>query len=78
MKKERGSFETETLHRMLIEAVRYWVIEWFLRTKKLPAKEIRYVYSGGTVGIGWGSATGLDDPNTLRGKRIKVTIEIED
>lgn len=80
MKKDRGAFETETLHRLLVEAVRFWVIEFFLRRKKLPEKEVRYVYADGTMGIGWGNSPGPDDPKfrPLRMKRIKITVEIED
>lgn len=80
MSQDRGVFETETLHRMMVEAVRYWCIETFLRRKRLPIREVRYVYSDGPVGIDWGNAPGPDDPDTkpLRGKRIKITIEIEE
>jgi hypothetical protein len=80
MKKDRGAFESETFHRMLVEAARYWLIEFFLRRKKLPEREVRYVYANGPNGIGWGNAPGPDDPDMkpLRGKRIRVTIEIED
>ena len=80
MRKDRGSFETETFHRLLVEAVRFWVIEFFLRRNKLPDREVRYVYADGPVGIGWGNSPGPDDPSMrpLRKKRIKITVEIED
>lgn len=67
---EQGSFEKDTLWRMCAQAARYWVIEHFLRTKELPDKPA--VFFGYSVsGIDWGQ-------EVLRGKRIKVTIEIED
>jgi len=79
MPKDRGAFETETFHRMLVEAARYWLIEFFLRKKKLPEREVRYVYADGPNGIGWGNAPGPDDgTKVMRGKRIKITVEIED
>ncbi len=80
MSEVRIAFETETFHRMLVEAVRFWVIEFFLRRNKLPEKEVRYVYADGPMGIGWGNAPGPDDLQykPLRKKRIKITVEIED
>lgn len=80
MSKDRGAFESDTLHRLCVEAARYWVIESYLRTGKLPATETRYAYSGGPHDIGWGNAPGPDDPELkpLRYKRVKITLTVED
>lgn len=76
-----GAFEKATLYRFLVECVRYWVIECFLRTGDLPtAAYTCWVYPDGPTGIDWGNAPGPDDPKykPLRGKRIRVTFEIEE
>ncbi len=74
----RGAFESSTIYRLLVETVRYWLIECFLRAKKLPDKHVYFVYPYGEASIDWGdSPTSPDDCRPLRGKRIRVTIEIE-
>lgn len=77
--KKPSAFEGDTTYRLLVEAVRHWVISWFLASTKLPETAVFYVYSGGPNGIDWGNAPGPDDPGLkpLRYKRIKVTLEIE-
>lgn len=77
---DRGPFETDTFHRMLVEATRYWVIEKYLRDKVLPTTETRYVYADGPVGMDWGNAPGAYDADLmpLRRKRISVTLSVED
>ena len=77
----RGAFESDTVHRLAVEAARFWVIEHWLRTKTLPHEpETRFVYADGPHGIGWGNAPGPDDADLkpLRYRRIRVTFEIED
>jgi hypothetical protein len=73
----RSDFATDTLHRLAVEAARYWVVECWLRTRQLPtAAETRFVYADGLYGIGWG-----DDPvspGPMRHRRIRVTFEVQD
>ena len=81
MEADRGALESDTLHRMLVEAARYWVVEHHQRTGQLPEEEIRFAYAGGSCGFDWGNPPGLgvhprDAP--LRGKRVRITLEIED
>lgn len=76
----RPAFESDTLHRLTVEAARFWVIEHFLRTKQLPTRETRFAYASGPHGFDWGNAPGHDDPDTkpLRYKRVRITFEVED
>ncbi len=77
---QRAAFISDTLHRATVEAARIWVIEHFLRTGDLPEVETRFCYANGPHGFDWGNAPGPDDPvnKPLRGKRIRVTFEIEE
>ena len=77
---ERQAFITDTFHRVMVEAARIWVIESVLRTGQLPESETRFCYADGPHGFDWGNAPGPDDPATkpLRGKRVRVTFEIEE
>lgn len=80
-KQDRGAFETDTFHRMLVEAARYWVIEAWLRSQELPRSETRYVYPDGPpASMDWGNSPGPDDPTMkpMRGKRVSITIKVED
>lgn len=63
---------------MMVEAVRYWLVENFLRTKKLPDKHVYFVYPHGEASLDWGDPPGSPQEFApLRGKRIRVTLEIE-
>jgi len=79
MPKERSAFMSDTFHRVTIEAARIWVIDSVLRTGQLPKTETRFAYSHGPHGLDWGNSSGPDDGNKpMRGKRVRVTFEIED
>lgn len=70
----RDAFTTDTMHRLMVEVARIWVIDSVLRTGSLPATETRYA-----VSFDWGNAPGPDDGHKpLRGKRVKMTFEVED
>jgi hypothetical protein len=75
-----GSFERETSYRILVEAVRHWCISNHLESGQVPVSGVFFVYADGPTGFDWGNAPGADDPATkpLRGKRYKVTIELEE
>ena len=77
-----NAFEKNTLYRLLVEAVRYWVIQTFFDTKQIPQTVGTFwIYPRGIEfpGIDWG-----DDPSQpdalrpLMGKRIRVTLTVED
>lgn len=75
------AFERETIHRLATEAARYWLLTHFLAQQRLPVKGTWFAYpSGPGASIDWGNPPGPDDPDLqpLRGKRIRVTFEIED
>jgi len=79
--EERSAFLTDTLHRIMCEAARIWVIEHHQRTGELPASEARFAYANGPHGFDWGNAPGPDVPpgsRPLRGKRVRITFEIEE
>ena len=78
--EERSSFITDSFHRVTTEAARIWVIDSVLRTGKLPAPEVRFFYANGSHGFDWGNPPGPNDPyqQPLRGKRVRVTFEIEE
>ena len=80
MQRETTAFSRDTTYRLLVEAVRYWVISHWLATQRLPNNGQFWIYGTGQNGIDWGNAPGPDDPDLkpLRGKRIKVTMTIED
>lgn len=75
-----GAFEKETVYRLLTEACRMWVVSTHLETGKLPKFVTYWVYGNGApINIGWGDAGGPPSENTpMRGKRIRVTLEVED
>ena len=78
---QRPAFASDTLHRLLVEASRYWVIESVLRSGDLPKDETRFAYANGPHGFGWGNAPGDESDGIkrpLRGKRVRITLEIED
>ena len=65
-----NSFERDTLWSMCCQAARYWLVGHFLRTGKLPQqKAVFWAYP--ERGIDWGK-------DELRGKRVRITIEVED
>jgi len=76
-----GSFERDTTYRILVEAVRHWIITHWLAKKTLPLEaDVFCVYSDGPNGIDWGNpptSEGKAD-RPLRGKRIRVTFEVEE
>lgn len=77
---DNGSFERDTLMRMLAEAVRYWLVGHFLRRQRLPEENTFFVYANGPNGIDWGNApgpTGDGMLRPLRGKRVRITLSIE-
>jgi hypothetical protein len=78
-REQKGAFEKETQHRMLTEAARYWVIEHYLRTGKLPDEPaVYFAYPNGPVSFDWGNPPGPDNgTQKLRGKRVRITMEIE-
>ena len=76
-----GAFESDTSYRLAVEAARYWLVECHLRTNQLPDKSVRFIYANGPNGIDWGNPPGselLPEQCPLRGKRIRVTFEVED
>lgn len=78
---QRAAFISDTFHRVMVEAARIWVIESVLRTGELPESETRFCYANGPHGFDWGNAPGPDGSpghRPLRGKRVRVTFEIED
>jgi len=81
--REMGAFEKETGYRLMVEAARYWLIEHFLRTGKLPDPQTYYAYANGPNGFNWGNppgppGDGLDQDRPLRGKRVVIRFSIED
>lgn len=81
MSEQRPSvFERETLYRLIVETARLWLVGHFLRSLTLPSAATFYVYPGGPdASLDWGNAPGPDDPfnKPMRGKRVRVTFEIE-
>lgn len=68
----------DTVYRILVEAVRVWVVATWLHKKRLPEDATFWIYSGGPMGIDWGNPAGPDDPELqpLRRKRIEVTLRV--
>ena len=76
-----NAFEKDTLYRLLVESTRFWVIANWLENHELPKQTTFYTYPGGPLGFDWGNAPGPDDEaieRPLRGKRVRITLEIED
>lgn len=76
-----NAFERDTIHRLATEAARVWLVSHFLATKSLPDTQTYFAYPDGLgASLDWGNAPGPDDPDTkpMRGKRVRVTFEIED
>lgn len=70
------AFEKDTVHRLLTEAARVWVIAQFLDVKCIQASPATfYAYPSGPVSFDWGEDG--DAPLPLVGKRIKITLEVE-
>ena len=75
------AFERETSYRLLVEAARHWCISGYLATHRVPSRGVFYAYPAGpSACFDWGNPPGPNDPTTqpLRGKRYKITIELED
>jgi hypothetical protein len=75
------AFDKDTLYRMTVEAARFWVVEHFLRTRQIPDKpRVMFVYpSGCEACMDFGNAPGPDGPDKpMRGRRVRVTFEIEE
>jgi len=71
---EVSVFARDTHYRMTVESARFWVINHILELRAVPDKCVCYAYPHGPHGFDWG--LGHDAP--LRGKRVRVTFEIED
>lgn len=78
--EQSTAFEKDTLHRMLSGAARYWVINHYLHKLRIPeSAAVYFAYPNGPAGFDWGNALGPDGPDKpLRGKRVRITLEIED
>ena len=77
---EPTAFERDTSHRLITEAARHWCISHALATGDVPERGVFFAYPDGPVGFMWGNAPGPDNPavKPLRGKRYRITIELED
>ena len=76
-----NAFEKDTLYRLLVESTRLWVISHWLEHHELPKDVTFYAYPNGPRGFDWGNAPGPDNDGTERpprGKRVRITLEIED
>lgn len=81
-----GGFEHDTLHRLVTEAARYWLLTHWLASKnksgvdRLPEQESLYAHPSGPVSMDCGDPRYVvgDKPGVMHGKRIKVTFEIEE
>ena len=85
---EKGAFDKDTLHRIVTEASRLWVVEHFLRTGRLPEELTMFAYPSGPVSMDWGNPTGgSTNPHAdacrpasavLHRKRVVVHFTLED
>ena len=78
---ELNAFERDTMHRLATEAARYWLLTHYLANHELPERGVLFAYPDGCpVSMDWGNSPGPDDPDLrpLRGKRVRVTFEIDD
>ncbi len=75
------AFERDTIHRLATEAARVWLVSHFLAMKTLPDKQTYFAYPNGIgASLDWGNPAGPSDSDLqpMRGKRVRVTFEIED
>lgn len=76
-----NAFEKDTIHRLLTEAVRVWVVSNYLETRAIPQRDaIFYVYPSGEVSIDWGDSRYRKDGDPaepMARKRVKITLTIE-
>ena len=77
--KQLSAFDRDTIHRLLNEASRYWVVQTFLSSGELPAGiKTWWAYPDGPISFDWGNAPGPKTKYTpLRGKRVRITLELE-
>jgi len=69
---EQHNLQTrESLWQIASALAHLWLTSCWLRLHRLPTKSTYYVYHTNLGPTGWGG-------EMLNGKRIKVTIEIED
>lgn len=77
--KQLPPFEADTLYRMAVEMARYWVIASSLEAGEIPQRRTMFVYpSGPPACMDWGNPPGDKANAPLRGKRVKVTLTVED
>lgn len=76
-----SAFENDTVHRLLTEAMRVWVVGNYLETCAIPYRAATfYVYPSGPVSMDWGDSRYKVDgepAEPMTRKRVKITIEIE-
>lgn len=79
MPRDLSDFEKDTMYRLAVEAVRFWVVSNTLAHGEMPNRFEQFVYGHGpAAALDWGDAPGPADPTMpLRGKRIRVTYEVE-
>lgn len=70
----------ETIHRLLTEAVRVWILGNRIEGNGIPTEGVFYVYPSGPVSIDWGDQLREThkEYHPLRGKRIVVTLRVEE
>ena len=75
-----NAFERETIHRLCTETARFWLNSHYLENKNLPDEpKVWFAYPNGPVSFDWGNRPGeFDGTQVLRGKRVRITLEIED
>jgi hypothetical protein len=75
------AYISKSIHKMLVAVCHLWIShvyiksrEWnddSIRTRWPPGKQTFFIYADGDAGMNWGE-------DLLRGKRIRVTMEMED
>ena len=82
MTTEADAFVKDTRYRLLVEVSRYWLIEHWLRTHELPDEAVWFVYPNGPEAcLDWGNPPGRSEDGLsrpLRGKRIRITLSVEE
>lgn len=68
---ERPAFERDTTHRLAVEVARHSIISRHLAGFQIDMPHTMFVYQSGPFGMNWGQ-------DLLKGKRVRVTIEVED